>query len=131
MRTLIVSLVLFVTLSFGPILAEDSKDNNTIQEPESQQQTLVKLPNLIDCDDTAKILEMLTKYGEVPVAEMLTLLQPPGAPVIEKYAVFYANPESLTYTIVAHFNDAGKSCIVSMGRNFMPIGGEPGKKTKI
>jgi hypothetical protein len=132
MRALKLALVLLITfICLGPrAIYAESSDKPTIQEPEGNTGTNQRLPQIVDCDSDENIAAIILKYGEVPIASMVVAIQIPSGQVLEAPGTFFANPSTLSYSIVASFPGSGRSCIIGMGRDFRPYGGaKPSKGT--
>lgn len=98
-----------------PMPKDGPKSNGQNQMP------IQKWPGMFDCGPTPVILEIISKYSEIPFLQMNGVIQIPDGRTIPTQAKIYFNPKTTTFSVVAHFQN-GFSCIMFYGNSMAPIG---------
>ena len=79
-----------------------------------------KWPTLVDCGPTQVILALVKgKYGEIEFLMSNGMVQIPDGRVLNAPTLIYMNPQTSSYTIIAHFPNA-ISCILTSGKDIQP-----------
>ena len=93
-----------------PVNPQNPAPNNIIQ----------KWPTLVDCGPTQVILALVKgKYGEIEFLMSNGMVQIPDGRVLNAPTLIYMNPQTSSYTIIAHFPNA-ISCILTSGKDIQP-----------
>ena len=91
--------------------------------PEVQPETkspLMKWPAVFDCGPTGYILGVVKgKYNEIEFILSNGFVQLPDGRVLQAPTLIYLNPQTKTYSVVAHFSN-GHSCIITSGKDLQP-----------
>ena len=91
--------------------------------PEVQPETkspLMKWPAVFDCGPTGYILGVVKgKYKEIEFILSNGFVQLPDGRVLQAPTLIYLNPQTKTYSVVAHFQN-GHSCIITSGKDLQP-----------
>ena len=95
----------------------------TLAQEEGQPQPQSYVNPKIPCNSWDSISQALvTQYQEVPVAEGTSALTMQDDAVIGGELVFFVNKDTLTYSVVLHFEKEQMGCIVGAGEDFGPVG---------
>ena len=65
---------------------------------------------------------LVHEYKEVPAAEGTSALTMQDDTILGAELVFFVNKETLTYTVVLHFEKEQMGCIIGAGEQFGPVG---------
>ena len=95
-----------------------------IPEVPQQQSPIAKWPALFDCGPTQVIVAVIKgKYQEQEFILSKGMVQLPDGRILESPMLFYLNPQTKTFSVVAHFPN-GYSCIVTSGKEMQPFQGQ-------
>ena len=93
-------------------------------EVPQQQNPVAKWPALFDCGPTQVIVAIIKgKYQEQEFILSKGMVQLPDGRILESPMLFYLNPQTKTFSVVAHFQN-GYSCIVTSGKEMQPFQGQ-------
>ena len=120
---MIISFVVILILVFvTPVMAQEEGSHSKNVPASSPIQ---KWPAFYDCGPAPIVLSAITSRGETPVVESVGIIQIPPETVggqhrlIQAPIVQYFNSKTLTYSIVANFEN-GYSCILLFGHGLKP-----------
>ena len=89
-----------------------------------QQSPIAKWPALFDCGPTQVIVAVIKgKYQEQEFILSKGSVQLPDGRILQSPMLFYLNPQTKTFSVVAHFGN-GYSCIVASGSEMQPFTGQ-------
>jgi len=113
MKKLAILLTMFLGLTFS-VVAQEHRQLTPEDFP-------IKLDSEIDCFPAGLLEKLLTsKYGELKAIEGKQVLKDSSDKQYYPGGMsMWINPDTLTYTIVATFNDA-LSCIILAGKDLQP-----------
>ena len=119
--------VLIFLLATGTIAQEnESKPENDKQfqyDPRMFEQ-MFRLPSLIDCGPPNKVIEMLQKYGEEPLAQGKTFVTRPDGMLQPGPFTFFVNAKTGSWSLVVQFTPEALGpiwCITAAGSSFGPV----------
>ncbi len=127
--TLTIGLCLVLLLACGSVSAQDPTLPDTplipkvppvTPEVNPEPSPLQKWPAVFDCGPTGYILGIVKgKYNEIEFILSNGFVQLPDGRVLQAPTLIYLNPNTKTYSVVAHFQN-GHSCIITSGKDLQP-----------
>jgi len=127
--TLTIGLCLVLLLACGSVSAQDPTLPDTplipkvppvTPEVNPEPSPLQKWPAVFDCGQTGYILGIVKgKYNEIEFILSNGFVQLPDGRVLQAPTLIYLNPNTKTYSVVAHFQN-GHSCIITSGKDLQP-----------
>ena len=127
--TLTIGLCLVLLLACGSVSAQDPTLPDTplipkvppvTPEVNPEPSPLQKWPAVFDCGPTGYILGIVKgKYNEIEFILSNGFVQLPDGSVLQAPTLIYLNPNTKTYSVVAHFQN-GHSCIITSGKDLHP-----------
>lgn len=111
MKNILLAVSLMLALAVGA-QAQTSEDTNPPAPP--QQGGLKKFPNMIDCDETEKIIEVIKRYEEMPLGFGTSVLVAPNGQLMRGNIAMFWNPDKKTFSLIFQV-DEQYSCMVSGG----------------
>mgnify|MGYP003305902639 CR=1 FL=1 len=98
------------------------------QVPQQQKSPIAKWPGLFDCGPTGVILGLVKgKYSEIEFILSNGMVQLPDGRILAAPMLIYLNPQTKTFSIVAHFPNA-ISCIITSGKDMQPAPRDPNQQ---
>ena len=93
--------------------------------PQAPQSPIQKWPTMVDCGPTQVILGLgKGKYKEQEFILSNGMVQLPDGRILAAPMLIYLNPQTKTFTVVAHFPNA-ISCIITSGKDMQPAPRNP------
>ena len=116
--------ILFCLSLTAPSMANDETQNDG-QAPNTNRlfEDMFRLPSMVDCGPPQKILEMVTQYKELEIAQGLGFLIRPDQMLQPGPVSLYVNPTTGTWSLVIKYKPEGFPatwCIVGAGSGFGP-----------
>ena len=95
------------------------------QVPQQEKSPIAKWPGMFDCGPTGIILGIVKgKYREIEFILSNGMVQLPDGRILAAPMLIYLNPQTKTFSIVAHFPNA-VSCIITSGKDMQPAPRDP------
>tara|TARA_B100000676_G_C18022445_1_gene813491 strand:- start:578 stop:1006 length:429 start_codon:yes stop_codon:yes gene_type:complete len=126
-KLLVAILVSMLSLASAQAMAVDHDSNEgegpVVPQTPDAPSAFMKLPVLTDCSSMDIVLGVISRYEEVPLADLRVFVQIPDGRILDQPGMFTANPKTGTWSIVALFPETQSACIMQNGGGMAPSTG--------